>query len=104
MSNPENTPVERLELAPIGPDAGDGAALVPRDLKLVEHVNVEVKAIVGEGKVSLERLFALKRGDALELDQDVQDPVVVEVAGKPVARGHLVAIGDRFGVQITELV
>ena len=39
----------------------------------------------------------------LKLDRPVDDPVDVMLDGHLVARGRLVAVGDEFGVQLTEL-
>jgi len=39
----------------------------------------------------------------LTLDKTTRDPVDVLIDGKVVARGSLVAVGDHFGVRITEV-
>lgn len=95
--------VERIELGRMDAATGTGEPLVPRDVRLVSDVKVEVDAVVGRGAVSLERLFSLRAGEVLELESAADEPVIVRVAGKPVARGVLVAVGDRYGIQITEL-
>ena len=52
----------------------------------------------------LTRLFSLAAGDVVTLDRDVDAPVDIRMHGKLIARGHLVAAGDRFGVRISEIV
>ena len=94
--------VKNVELE-AGVDAPEGAPLVARDVRLVSGVEVEVEALLGASSVTLERLFALKAGELIELDAAADEPVLLRIAGKPVARGLLVAVGDRLGVQITEV-
>lgn len=97
-----NAVVKRLELE-VGEESPEGAPLVARDVRLVSGVEVEVEALLGSSRVTLERLFALKAGELVELDAAVDEPVLLRVAGKAVARGTLVAVGDRLGIQVTEV-
>jgi flagellar motor switch protein FliN len=45
----------------------------------------------------------LSASDVIELDSEIDAPVDVRLDGKVIARGTLVAIGDNFGVRITEI-
>jgi flagellar motor switch protein FliN/FliY len=49
-------------------------------------------------------LFALKRDSVLTLDAALDAPVELRLGGKLVALGQLVAVEDRFGLRITEIV
>lgn len=102
MDGVAETIVDGIEIEELG-SSPRGEALVPRDVRLVSGVSVEMDAVVGRGTVSLERLFTLRAGEVLELDASTDEPVVIRIAGKPVARGVLVAVGDRYGVQLTEV-
>jgi flagellar motor switch protein FliN len=94
--------VNRLELPPLvaGPDKGEKLG---ERLDLVEHVAVKLSVALGGAEMPIGRLFALRAGDVVALDRDVDAPVDLRLHGKTVARGHLVAIGDKFGVRIAEL-
>ncbi|MFX6483885.1 FliM/FliN family flagellar motor switch protein [Acinetobacter baumannii] len=46
----------------------------------------------------------MKSGEVVRLAQQVNEPVVLRLDGKPVARGNLVAVDDNFGVQLTEIL
>ncbi len=46
----------------------------------------------------------LSVGDSLRLDQLADEPIEVIAAGRPVARGELVAVEGRLGVRIVELL
>jgi flagellar motor switch protein FliN/FliY len=95
--------VSAIELPALVETKERGAALGER-LDLVEHVKVKVTVTLGGAEISLGRLFSLTSGEVLPLDRDVDAPVDVRVHGKLIARGHLVAVGDRFGVSVSEIL
>jgi flagellar motor switch protein FliN/FliY len=70
----------------------------------VEHVKVKVSVTLGGSEMPLGKLFSLSNGDVVALDRDVDAPVDVRLHGKLIARGHLVAVGDKFGVRVSEIV
>jgi flagellar motor switch protein FliN/FliY len=72
-------------------------------LDLVEHVKVRVSVSLGETEIPISRLFSLAGGDVLALDREADAPVDIRVNDRVVARGVLVAVGDQFGVRITEI-
>ena len=72
-------------------------------LDLIEHVNVRVTVSLGETEIPISRLFSLASGDVLALDREADAPVDIRVNERLVARGVLVAVGDQFGVRITEI-
>jgi flagellar motor switch protein FliN/FliY len=73
-------------------------------LDLVEHVKVKMTVVLGGAELPLSRLFALTSGEVLSLDRDVDAPVDVRLHDKLIARGHIVAVGDKFGVHISEIL
>lgn len=103
MTNPN---LQRLHLEEAEPRSGgtEAAPLVARDVGLIGHVNVKMSACVGQASVTVDELFNLKSGDVLPLDSQLDQPVVFHLDGKPVARGMLVAVGDNFGVHITDIL
>jgi len=84
------------------PVSHDRAA--PPDFGLVGHVKVQLNAMLGDVEVSLAELFELKSGNVLALGQALDEPVVLQLNGKPVATAQLVAVGDHFGVQIVQVL
>lgn len=71
---------------------------------LVGHVEVALSAQVGTATMSIERLFALKKGDVIGMNEALDAPLTLMLNGKAVARGELLAVDDHFGVRIVELV
>jgi flagellar motor switch protein FliN/FliY len=105
MSTVGNKVVSAIELPSLvsNPSTGRGTRLGER-FDLVEHVKVKMSVTLGGAEMPLNELFALTSGDVVTLDRDVDAPVDVRLHGKLIARGHLVAVGDKFGVRISEIV
>ena len=95
--------VSAIELPELVREDERGPALGER-LDLVEHVKVKVTVILGSTELALGKLFSLAAGDVVSLDRDIDAPVDVRLHGKLIARGHLVAVGDKFGVRVAEIV
>src|SRR4051812_44755324 len=72
-------------------------------LDLVEHVKVRMTVMLGGAELPLGKLFSLTQGDVVALDRDVDAPVDVRLHERLIARGHIVAVGDKFGVRISEI-
>ncbi|WP_157215373.1 flagellar motor switch protein FliN [Flavisphingomonas formosensis] len=77
--------------------------LVAIDRTLFDDVKVEVEARLGSAELTIQALMALGAGSVLPLDRDIADPVDLYVNGACVARGEIVAVGDRFGIRIVEI-
>lgn len=97
--------VERIELEDlVEVPVAKAVSLVSREIGLIGHVTVELVAEIGSTRISVEKLFALKPGEVLALEQGINEPVLLLLDGKPVARGELVAVDDNLGVKITEIL
>lgn len=73
-------------------------------LPFLGNMKVKVAVRVGSTTITVAELQALKSKEVLKLDSLLGDPVEVLVEGHLVARGALVAAGDSFGVQISEML
>ncbi len=94
--------VDLLELSEAGePDAA--AAAVVRDPRLLHDVPVTLEVVLGEARLDVKSLFESKVGTLLTLQRALGEPVEVRLNRRLVARGELVAVGDRYGVRITEI-
>ncbi|RUL72719.1 FliM/FliN family flagellar motor switch protein [Dyella choica] len=92
----------QLEEAPYEPVAGD--PLIRRNLSMLGHVNVRLEVLLGTAEMSVEKLFSLSKGDTVTLDTHLDAPVTLQLDGKSIARGQLMAVGDSFGLKITEIL
>jgi len=73
------------------------------DPKLIETVGVSLEAFLGEARMTVGELTALKPDSVVSLDASLGQAVELRLNGVPVARGELVAAGDSFGVRLTEI-
>ena len=92
-----------LDLPEASESVPTGNPLVSKDMSLVGHVPVTLTAMLGTISISIDRLFSLKKGEVLEMNESLDMPITLQLNGKSVARGELVAVEDNFGIRITEL-
>jgi type III secretion protein Q len=71
---------------------------------LVDALPVRVTFDLGEQAMSMQELSALGPGFIWELASPLDRPVTVRANGKAICQGELVAIGDRIGVRLVEVV
>jgi flagellar motor switch protein FliN/FliY len=95
--------VQGLELAPLAPGTTTPGECLGERMDLVEHLKVQLTVTLGSAEVDVARLFAMASGELVVLDREVESPVDVRLGDKLIARGELVAAGDRFAVRITEI-
>jgi flagellar motor switch protein FliN len=101
-----STIVNRIDLPTLAAAAGAGgekAASLGERLDLVGHVKVKLTIGLGGAEITIGKLFALSPNDVVTLDRDVDAPVDIRLNDKVIARGALVAVGDKFGVRVTEI-
>ena len=79
-------------------------ALPSVDLSVFSDVEVELTATLGRGSMTVGGLSALEEGDAIALDTPLNGMVDLSLNSRIVARGEIVAVGDQFGVRITEII
>ena len=102
---PSHTPdsPKDVELSPLSAHAGAGSPLVAARLSTFAGIKATVKVVAGDASASIGELMNLKDGSVLTLDRAVDAPFDVVLDGTVLARGQLVAVGERFGVRITEV-
>ena len=71
--------------------------------KLIETVSVTLEAYLGEARMTIADLTALKDDSVVPLDAALNQAVELRLNGVAVARGELVAVGDSFAVRLTEM-
>lgn len=86
-----------------GPDP-ETAAPVRVSARLVQTVDVEVEAHLGHARMTLGALTALEPGTTVPLDAPLNQAVELRLNGVAIAHGELVAVDDRFGVRLVDIV
>ena len=88
---------------------GGGAPAPPPSLRaldpeLFQDVTVRLKASLGDVSLSVKDLLELKAGSVVQLDQKLNDYVEIRLNDTLIAYGEIVAVGDRFGVRLIDIV
>lgn len=70
----------------------------------VLDIPIEITAILGRTKMSLNEILELGRGSLIELDTLENQEIEILVNGKKVAYGQVVISNQNFGIKITEVL
>lgn len=84
-------------------DAAPAASPPTAAANPLRNLKVQLTVAVGSAEVTVGELLGARAQQVLRLDRGMDQPVDVLLEGQVVARGILVAVGDQFGVRITEL-
>jgi flagellar motor switch protein FliN/FliY len=71
---------------------------------LIQDIDVRLTVELGRVDMCLRDVLALGEESVVMLDRLVDEPLEVKVNGKLIARGEVIAEGNRFGLRIIELV
>jgi flagellar motor switch protein FliN len=96
---PASAVVVELPPAPPVPPLGT----VPANLELLLDVELQATIRFGERQMLLREIFGLMPGAVVELNQTVNEPAELLVAGRLVARGEVVVVDGNFGLRVTEV-
>lgn len=80
-----------------------GPPLVALDAAVFSGVKVKLDARLGSVTLSVSELLALKAGAIVTLETALGGLVELEIDGKPIGRGEIVAVNDAFGIRIVEI-
>ncbi|CAD6549122.1 hypothetical protein LMG28140_04711 [Paraburkholderia metrosideri] len=94
--------VMRVDLPDQQSNQDDPDAVRPR-LSLFDEVRVTVDIRLGSAELSIKDLMALQAGSVVELDRGIGEAIDVLLNDKAVARAEIVALGEQFGIRITEI-
>jgi len=76
---------------------------VPLNLELLLDVELEATIRFGEKEMLLRDVLGLMPGAVIELNQLVNEPASLLVAGRLIARGEVVVVDGNFGLRVTEV-
>lgn len=84
-----------------GAEAPSGAPRINN--ALLGGVRVLLKARLGETEMTVDNLMELKPGAVVTLGTGLADHVELYLNDTLVARGEIVAVGDKYGVRIVDI-
>lgn len=71
--------------------------------ELLRGVRVSLEVRLGQASMTVEEMMALKPGSVVGLQTSLADHVELYLNDTLVARGEIVAVGDKYGVRIAEI-
>ena len=86
----------------LGFDAEDDDAIYHTS-KFVEDIPLLIIAEIGRTQISVQKVLNLKKGNLVEFNKIVGEPMDVVVGGRLMARGEIVVVNERYGVRISEV-
>ena len=75
----------------------------PRGFDFLKDVDVRLSVELGRADMKLKDVLALGEESVVMLDRLTDELLDVLVNGKPIAKGEIVAQGNRFGLRIVEI-
>lgn len=82
---------------PPGPDLGN------LNVDLIRGIPVQVRAILGRTRMSIDNILRLGPGHIMELESLHGEPIELFANDTLIAKGEVVVVGEQFGVRITEI-
>jgi flagellar motor switch protein FliN/FliY len=73
------------------------------NIDLLLDVELPIVVSFGETEMPLKEILKFGAGSVIELNKSVNDPVVIKVNEKPIARGEVVMVDGNYGVRILEV-
>jgi flagellar motor switch protein FliN/FliY len=79
------------------------AGLAPINSELFRGVRVPLEVRLGQAVMTVEEMMALKSGSIVTLETRLVDHLEIYLNGTLIARGEVVAVGDKYGVRIVDI-
>lgn len=73
------------------------------NLDFILDIPLLVTVELGRAKLSIQDLLKIGEGSVVELSKLVGEPLDVLVNGKPVARGEVVVVNEKFALRLTDI-
>jgi flagellar motor switch protein FliN/FliY len=102
-SHDDTQTLQPVELTPLQSLASNAAVLPSVRLAALAGVQAQVRVVAGHATTTVGEILNLKEGSVFKLDTELNAPFDVVVNDTVIARGELVAVGDHFGVCVTQV-
>ena len=80
--------------------AGDG----PVNMEFVLDIPLEVTVELGRTKMLINDLLKLGQGSVIELTKLAGESLEILANKKPIARGEVVVVNEKYGIRLTEVI
>ena len=83
---------------------GTAANAQASDIDMILDIPVQLTVELGRTKIPIRHILQLAQGSVVELDGLAGAPMDVFVNGCLIAQGEVVAVNDKFGIRVTDIV
>jgi flagellar motor switch protein FliN/FliY len=73
-------------------------------MSVLEDISIDMSIVLGSCQVPIRQILKMSRGAMIPLDCGHEDPTLVYVNNKLVARGKVLVCEDQMSLEITEVV
>lgn len=84
--------------------AGDPGAESLENLDFIMDIPLQVSVELGRTKMLVNELLRLGQGSVIELTKMAGESLEILVNQKPIARGEVVVVNDKYGIRLTEVI
>ena len=85
-------------------DRRDKSITAAPNFDLLAGVSLRVSVEVGSTSMTLAELLAIDEGSVIELDRAATDLLDIYANGTLIAKGEIVSVDGRYGIQVAEVV
>ena len=83
---------------------GTAANAQASDIDMIMDIPVHLTVELGRTKIPIRHILQLAQGSVVELEGLAGAPMDVFVNGCLIAQGEVVAVNDKFGIRVTDIV
>jgi flagellar motor switch protein FliM len=69
-------------------------------MKNLYNVDLPAQVVLGSAELNLDEVLALKKGDVIQLDSKMDEPLVLQVANQRLFKVHIGKVGNNLAVQV----
>ena len=73
-------------------------------MSVLEDITLEMSIVLGSAQVPIRQILKMSRGEMIPLDCNHDDPTLVYVNNKLVAKGRVLVNEDQMSLEITEVM
>lgn len=73
-------------------------------MSVLEDINIEMSIVLGSAQIPIRQILKMSRGAMIPLDCGHDDPTLVYVNNKLVAKGRVLVNEEQMSLEITEVV
>jgi flagellar motor switch protein FliN/FliY len=74
------------------------------NLDLILDIPVTVSIELGRTRLHVEEILRLGQGSVVELEKLAGEPLEILVQGRPIGKGEVVVVNEKFGIRLTDII